>query len=292
MKTKDIILVVFLILLLAGGLWYFKDNFFKAYKDLGNLKNVERLEETIGQIKVEIFTPKPLRISGKENESNFVKEKIIAKTNIQRYNNDTLPPLTENEKLDKVALFKVQDMFKNQYFEHISPSGVGPGDLAKSFGYDYILEGENLILGNFSSEEEMVNRWMASPGHRANILNKRFADIGVAVIKGTYKGDSVWIAVQEFGLPIAACNLPSDDLKLKIDNNKTKLDQFAQTLDYLKVEIDNSNSNSSDYNQKVQEYNKLVGQYNDLVKETKNVIAQYNDQVNIFNSCVIGNQSK
>ena len=60
--------------------------------------------------------------------------------------------LKENEKLDQAALAKANDMFLKQYFEHVSPTGVGPGDLAQNYGYDYIIVGENLILGNFSSE--------------------------------------------------------------------------------------------------------------------------------------------
>src|SRR3989344_3216924 len=109
--------------------------------------------------------------------------------------------------------------------------------------------GENLILGNFLSEKEAVQHWMDSPGHRANILNNRFTEIGVAFIKGQYQGDTVWIGVQE---------------------------------------IENTNSKSSRYNVLVDEYNALVASYNPLNQETKNLIFQYNSQVNNFNQCVAG----
>lgn len=291
MTNKFKILTVLLVLIIAGASWHFRGNLFKIYQELDKkVQQLEKvdLENTIGQVKVEIFTPAPLKIGGKENQNTFAKEKVIAQTNIQRYNNGMLNPLIENEKLYKVALAKAQDMFEKQYFDHVSPSLVGPGELAKNFGYDYIIEGENLILGNFSSEEEMVNHWMASPGHRANILNKRFADIGIVVIKGTYKGETVWIGVQEFGLSLAACIQPSNSTRSQIEINKNALDQLSKNIDLLKIEIDNSKEGSGQYNKLADEYNKLVIKYNELVGETKNVIAQYNDQVTIFNSCVVG----
>ena len=134
-----------------------------------------------------------------------MQSKIISETNLQRQENGDLPALKENTDLDETASAKAADIFKNQYFEHVSPSGVDPGKLVESYGYDYIVEGENLILGNFSSEKEVVADWMASPGHRANILNNRYTEIGVAIVKGTYKGEESWVGVQEFGLPLSTC---------------------------------------------------------------------------------------
>ena len=167
---------------------------------------------------------------------------------------------------------------------------MGPGELVKSFGYDYIVTGENLILGNFDSEAEVVAKWMDSPGHRANILNERFVEIGVAIVKGTYQGQSVWIGVQEFGLPFSACEQPDPDLKIQIDANKTILDQLAFQIESKKREIDSANKNSSYYNELVDEYNQLVNQYNPIAQNTKGFISQYNLEVNIFNNCVASTQ--
>jgi len=190
--------------------------------------------------------------------------------------------------LDAAAKAKADDMFKNQYFEHVSPSGIDPGRLAKSFGYDYIVEGENLILGNFAGENEAVGDWMASPGHRANILNNRFSEIGVAFVKGDYKGETVWIGVQEFGLPLSACSQPDANLKNKIDINKGQLDQLSLQIDNKRQQIENTSPKSPQYNVLVDEYNQLVAQYNVMNQETKNLIVQYNNQVNVFNQCVAG----
>ena len=232
------------------------------------------------------MTPPPLNIGGSENNVVLTRAKIIAQTNIQRYDNGTLPPLIENAKLDLAASKKAQDLFAKQYFEHVSPSGVDPGTLVKSVGYEYIVTGENLILGNFTSEAQLVQDWMNSPGHRANILNNRYRDIGVAIVKGTYKGQTVWIGVQEFGLSLSVCKQPSDGLKSQIDSDKTQLDQLSAQIDAKKSQIDSTDPNSPAYRQMVDDYNTMVNQYNQLVQETKNLINDYNDQVNTFNQCV------
>jgi hypothetical protein len=204
---------------------------------------------------------------------------------LQREQNG-LADLKENTKLDLAAAAKANDMFKNQYFEHASPLGVDPGGLVQNSGYDYIIVGENLILGNFSSEKEVVQNWMESPGHRANILNNRYTEIGAAIIKGTYKGENAWIGVQEFGLPLSSCVQPDAGLKNQIDSDKTQLDVLSLQIDEKKAQIENVNPRSAVYNQMVDDYNQLVTQYNSFAEETKRNIAAYNNQVNIFNLCV------
>jgi uncharacterized protein YkwD len=220
MKIKYIIILILIIAAFGAGV-YFRDDAVKFYNSLN--KQVQTLQKTnigsiVSQVGKEILTPPPLNIGGAAKPVVLLQSKIIAETNLQRQENGNLPALKENTILDKVAAAKANDMFVNQYFEHVSPSGVGPGDLAQKYGYNYIVEGENLILGNFSSEKEVVQDWMNSPGHRANILNNRYAEIGVAIIKGTYKGETAWIGVQEFGLPITACSQPDVSLKNGIDS--------------------------------------------------------------------------
>ncbi|MBM3206494.1 MAG: hypothetical protein FJZ43_02645, partial [Candidatus Staskawiczbacteria bacterium] len=160
--------------------------------------------------------------------------------------------------------------------------------LAKSFEYDYVLVGENLILGNFKDEKEVVELWMNSPGHRANILNERFTEIGVAIIKGTYKGKTAWMGVQEFGLPLSVCDQPSVEIKNKVEINQAELNELSVKIDLKKEEIENTNKKSNEYSKKVDEYNQLVVEYNTLSQLSKNLILQYNNQVNVFNQCVSG----
>ena len=226
MKFKTIIIFVLIVAAFGAGI-YFKDDAVKFYNNFNKqVQDFQKTEvgQTLSQVGKEIFTPPPLKIGGTEKKVVLLQSKITAETNLQREANGNLPALKENTKLDAAAAAKANDMFLNQYFEHISPLGVGPEKLVQSYGYDYIIEGENLILGNFSSEKEVVQNWMNSPGHRANILNNRYTEIGVAVIKGAYKGESVWIGVQEFGLPLSACEEPSSSLKNEINSEKNQLE--------------------------------------------------------------------
>jgi len=244
--------------------------------------------QIITQVGKEIFNPPPLNIGGFAKSVVLLQSEVIKQTNLQRQENGGLPALIENAKLDEAASAKANDMFLNQYFEHVSPSGTGPGELVQNYGYDYIVAGENLILGNFSSEKEVVQDWMNSPGHRANILNNRVTEIGVAIIKGAYKGETVWIGVQEFGLPLSTCSEANIALKNQINSEKAQLDELSLEIDAKKNQINNTNSKSASYNQMIDDYNQLVAQYNGLAQQVKEIIATYNNQVNNFNNCVKG----
>jgi len=289
-KIKLIIILILIIAAFGAGV-YFKDDAIRLYGGLDKqIQDFQKTEigHTISEVRKQILAPTPLNIGGKASDIVLLKSKIIIETNLQRQGNGNLPALKENTILDQAAAAKANDMFLNQYFEHVSPSGVGPGDLAQKYGYDYIVEGENLILGNFSSEADLVQNWMDSPGHRANILNNRYTEIGVAVIKGTYKGETVWIGVQEFGLPLSACTQPNANLKKQIDTVSPQLDYLSSQISQKKSEIDNTNPRSAPYKQMVDDYNQLVAQYNILADQLKGIITTYNNQVNIFNQCVAG----
>ncbi|MEK7562345.1 MAG: CAP domain-containing protein [Patescibacteria group bacterium] len=290
---KKIIISLFIILVLAGTGYYFSNDILGIYQKF--TKDIQDFEKTdvgniIKEVSKDFFNPPPLKIKGKPSTTVLSKAGIISETNLQRQKNG-LGFLIEDALLDSAAAAKANDMFKNQYFEHISPTGVDPGQLVLNYGYKYIVAGENLILGNFDSEKELVQAWMDSPGHRANILNNRYSEIGVAIIKGNYKGEQVWMGVQEFGLPLSACIEPSITLKNKIGEKKTLLDQMSEQLDLEKIRIENANPRSQQYNDLVDNYNLLVSQYQLLADEIKNLISQYNDQVNVFNQCVKGTNS-
>lgn len=292
MNKKITIIILILVFLAFVAGFYFKNDILGFYNNVGkSLQDFEKTEigNLITEVGKEVFTPPPLNIGGAKNQVVLIKEKIIAETNIQRYDHgDSLLPLFENEKLYKAALAKANDMFLNQYFEHVSLSGVSPAKLVQSFGYEYITTGENLILGNFKSEKELVQSWMDSPGHRANILNNRYTEIGVAVIKGNYKGDTVWIGVQEFGLPLSACPQPQDSLKNQLNSYKSQLDNLNIQIDEKRVQLNNTKRRSEQYNNLVDQYNALISQYQSIVNESKVFITQYNNQVNVFNQCVAG----
>ena len=288
-KYKILILILIAAVFVVG--FYFKDEVIKFYSGLGNqIQNVQKINvgSVVSEVAKNVSMPGPLNIGGSEQAVVLLQSKIISETNLQRQQNGNLSPLTENENLDEAAAAKANDMFVNQYFEHVSPSGIDPGELVQNYGYNYIVEGENLILGNFLSEKEVVQDWMNSPGHRANILNVRYTEIGVAIVKGTYKGESVWIGVQEFGLPLSACIQPNDVLKNSIDSDNGQLSLLSSQIKDKKSEIDSTSQDSPSYNQMINDYNQMISQYNSLADETKSNIAEYNSQVNVFNACVNG----
>ena len=282
---KSVKIVFLLIIVGLGASFYF-------YADLSNryrFANTRWLETEIGQpktIEQKISAPSPLRGPTQEALSSLTALGTIAETNLQRKQNG-LPALLLNAELTKGAEMKVNDMFNRQYFEHESPTGEGPGELATAAGYAYLMVGENLALGNYKNDEALVEAWMNSPGHRENILNPKYTEIGVAVKRGTYEGQTVWLAVQEFGRPASLCPSPNTALKARIEENQSLLTKLEEQLSAKRQEIDSVRPRrGAEYNQKVDEYNELVSRYNALIEETKILISEYSGQVNTLNACI------
>lgn len=129
--------------------------------------------------------------------SSITPKQVIELTNQER-SQKGLKPLVLNQKLAAAALAKGQDMFTDQYWSHTAPDGTEPWSFIKNAGYTYKVAGENLAR-DFSNTESMVAAWMASPTHRANILNSQYDEIGIAVIDGTLEGYETTLVVQMFG---------------------------------------------------------------------------------------------
>ena len=105
------------------------------------------------------------------------EEEVIRLVNEIREKNG-LKPLTKNWELCRVARYKSQDMVENRYFSHTSPTYGSPFQMMKDFGLAYRTAGENIAYGQ-RTPQEVMNAWMNSSGHRANILNPSFTQIGV-----------------------------------------------------------------------------------------------------------------
>ncbi len=113
------------------------------------------------------------------------EQEVIRLVNEERAQNG-LKPLTYNWELSRVARIKSQDMHDNRYFSHTSPVYGTPFQMMKSFGIRYMSAGENIARGQ-RTPQAVVNAWMNSSGHRANILNASFTEIGVGyVADGNY----------------------------------------------------------------------------------------------------------
>ena len=93
-----------------------------------------------------------------------------------------LSKLTQDWELSRVARYKSQDMKDNKYFSHTSPVYGSPFDMIKNFGISYRTAGENIAKGQ-ATPQAVVNAWMNSSGHRANILNSSYKQIGVGYVE-------------------------------------------------------------------------------------------------------------
>ncbi len=108
------------------------------------------------------------------------EEQVVQLVNKYRKQNG-LAELTINWELSRVSRYKSQDMHDKKYFSHQSPTYGSPFDMMKNFGISYRTAGENIAQG-YSTPQAVMNGWMNSSGHRANILNASFTQIGVGYV--------------------------------------------------------------------------------------------------------------
>ena len=285
---RRLIIIAVLIAVAGGAYWYFSQS--------GSLKQIVSFENKVQQAAVQTISqrfsaPPPLRAPGSktvpaENQYTLTRAGVIADTNKERQENGGLPPLAENATLDRIAVLRLQDMFAKQYFAHVSPVGSSAMTVASSVGYQYITLGENLALGNFNGDQGVVTAWMDSPGHRANILNAHYTQIGVAVKEGVFEGEDTWLAVQIFGRPASDCPGPDANLKAELDTLNAELAQMDADLQAKRAAIGAMPSGGKGYNEAVDAYNAEVEQYNALVAQAKAEVAQYNAEVGAFNTCI------
>ncbi|MFH8369871.1 sigma-70 family RNA polymerase sigma factor [Streptomyces sp. NPDC018031] len=103
-------------------------------------------------------------------------------------------PMTLNSRLDTAAQRHSDDMADRGFFDHTNPDGAGPGERITAAGYRWSTYGENIAAGQ-RTPEDVIRSWMNSPGHRANILNCSFKEIGIGYREGA--GGPWW--TQNFG---------------------------------------------------------------------------------------------
>ena len=93
------------------------------------------------------------------------------------------PPVKLSNTLAGVALGHADDMARHNYFEHVDLTGRSPADRVRAVGYQEKLVGENIAYGP-KSADEVVQGWLDSPGHCENIMNPKFAEMGIAFAAG------------------------------------------------------------------------------------------------------------
>lgn len=286
-KLTKILIIVFLVLVLGflgyGGYFLFK------HKDAISTLNDNLPGKLLG--------PKAA-----QKAENLSAEKIIYWTNFYRGQNN-LQPLTQNSLLTKASQKKVNDMFEKQYFEHNSPIGISPADLVTSVGYKFRVTGENLALGDFKDEKDLVDAWMNSPGHRANILNIDYAEIGVASDLQNYQDWGItWISVQEFGKPLPNCDEPNKNSLNNIESKRAEYDSLISQANALNAQADakiqqgnkiaktSGNATAQPYwdegNALRNQADLVMAQAKTLQDEINSESNNYNTQVLDFNTCI------
>ena len=135
-----------------------------------------RQETTTKNQQPQAVNPTPTTQQATGNISEYARQ-VVDLTNEQRRKNG-LAALQMDTQLSQVAQTKSQDMQKNGYFSHTSPTYGSPFDMMRDFGVSYRTAGENIAQGQ-RTPQEVVNAWMNSAGHRQNILNGNFTHIGV-----------------------------------------------------------------------------------------------------------------
>ena len=143
-----------------------------------------------------------------------------------------LSPLLINQKLILAAQKKAQDMIDKGYFAHTSPDGLSPWYWLDKAGYKYVAAGENLAR-DFADSDYLHSAWMNSSSHKANILNKNYQEIGIAVIEGEVNGKKTTIAVEFFGkspsLALKTTTIAKEEVKpIAISETKIELPPVAE----------------------------------------------------------------
>jgi len=149
------------------------------------------IDET-GQTGLELWHAKIVssRAAVKAGDEALLEWEVIIAINEERAT-EGVSPLVQNSLLTNAARGHSADMANNNFFSHTGSDGSNAGDRIIRTGYDWITYGENIAAG-YGTAGEVVNGWMNSPGHRANILNPDFREIGVGYaynassIYGTY----------------------------------------------------------------------------------------------------------
>jgi uncharacterized protein YkwD len=287
---RRLVIIAVAVAVAAGALWYFQKSLSLPLQSLESFGNPTAPAPTSSQPTQNFSAPSPIQQATKvapKKTNALTPAGVIAQTNDQRAANGNLPPLAEDATLDDIATLRLDDMFTQQYFAHVGPQGESAITVASSVGYDHLALGENLALGNYAGDAGVVTAWMNSPGHRANILDTHYTQIGVAVREGMFEGSESWLAVQIFGRPASDCAAPDATLEASITLSEQQISSTSVELASDKAAIDAMSPQSGPaYNAQVEDYNNLAAQYNALAAETKTAIDTYDAQVTAFNACL------
>ena len=138
-----------------------------------------------------IYPGQVLTIPQPDSSVTAFESEVIRLVNEIRAKNG-LNALTANWELSRVARYKSQDMVDHRYFSHTSPTYGSPYQMMRAFGISFRTAGENIAYG-YKPPQAVVNGWMNSSGHRANILNPSYTQIGVGYVSNGHYWTQMFI---------------------------------------------------------------------------------------------------
>ena len=172
--------------------------------------------------------------------------RVVELTNIERAKVG-LQPLTLNLQLANAAQDHSRSMAQDDFFSHTGADGSTVGSRVQDNGYQYANAGENIAVGQ-TTAEQVVASWMNSPGHRANILNENYTEIGIgyeylADDTGSVNYNHYW--TQVFGRPLNNTSGNVSPAPVSSTNTPEPLEEIASAEQSNTIE-DTSNSSDSD----------------------------------------------
>ena len=170
---------------------------------------------------------------------------VIAHTNRAREVNGVTGMLQQQGQLNAAAAARLADMFQQQYFEHDSPQGVKPSQVAEKAGYDFVQFAENIAYGPFKTEAELVDAWMNSPGHRTNILNSGNAQLATQDAEA-----------KKISTDLDATSNPQSSEQIAAYNKKVQ--QYNALVDSMQKLYLTISQQHNEYNKQVDAYNGCV----------------------------------
>lgn len=193
-----IISSAFVVLAILGAVCV--SNAFRNTLEKKHVTNSGAPQSTAGGISISSGSPSSTISVGNQSPQ---PEALLQQINNARATNG-VAAVSENPLLDKAAQLKLADMISKSYFAHTAPDGTQWYSFITQAGYIYSKAGENLALGTYSQvpEQAIVNEWLNSPEHRANLLNSDYVDIGIGIgeAHNVDGHQDTTITVTEYGL--------------------------------------------------------------------------------------------
>jgi len=181
-----------------------------------------------------------------------------------------VPELSWNKTLEEAAKLKAEDMAKNGYFAHTSPTGITPWHWLSQVDYNFIYAGENLAV-DFTESENVENAWLNSPKHRENIMNQNFTEIGIATAEGVYNGRDTTFVVEFFGKPLKFADNTNDNITKElatVDKEENIIDEnvAGASVENLPKEVKSTETNITPEVKVIEETDKFIAVKNNVIQ--------------------------